>query len=282
MEPDQKIIYSIVKKFAKKTQKGEGRVGSLTEALGIEAREVISLVGAGGKTTLMFRLAKELSLRGKKVVTTTTTKILEPGSGETGSLFVDSDEERIKDFVRDHLDQYDHITVARERLESGKLKGVSPNLVDDLCHSQGIDAVIIEADGAAGRPVKAPRENEPIIPTSTTLILAILGVDGLGMKLSEEGVFQPERVSKITGVPMGERLTGEAMAILVTHPEGIFKGTPSSSRVIAFLNKVDIPNGVAKGKSIAHKILGKKHRQIERIVLGQLKSEFPVAGVIFP
>jgi probable selenium-dependent hydroxylase accessory protein YqeC len=266
----------------KKSQKEEGRIHSLTEALGIKAREVISLVGAGGKTTLMFRLAKELSLRGKKVVTTTTTKILEPASGETGSLFVDSDEERIKDFVRSHLDQYDHITIAREKLESGKLKGVSPNLVDEIFHSQGIDAVIIEADGAAGRPVKAPRENEPVIPTSTTLIVAILGVDGLGMKLSEENVFQPERVSKITGVPMGERLTDEAMAILVTHPEGIFKGTPSSSRVVAFLNKVDIPNGIAKAKSIAHKILDKKHRQMERIVLGQLRSESPVTEVIFP
>jgi len=282
MESDQKIVYSIVKKFVKKTQKEERRVGSLTEALGIGAREVISLVGAGGKTTLMFRLAKELSLGGKKVITTTTTKILEPAPGETGSLFVDSDEERIKDFVRGHLDQYDHITVARERLGSGKLKGLSPNLVDELCHLQGVDAVIIEADGAAGRPVKAPREHEPVIPTSTTLMVAILGVDGLEMRLSEENVFQPERVSKMTGVPMGERLTDEAMAILMTHPEGVFKGTPSRSRAVAFLNKVDIPNGVAKARSIADKILDKKHRQIERIVLGQLKSESPVAEVIFP
>ena len=281
MESDQKIVYSIVKKFVKKTQKEERRVGSLTEALGIGAREVISLVGAGGKTTLMFRLAKELSLGGKKVITTTTTKILEPGPGETGSLFVDSDEERIKDFVRGHLDEYNHITVVRERLGSGKLKGLSPNLVDELCHSEGVDAVIIEADGAAGRPVKAPREHEPVIPTSTTLMVAILGVDGLEMKLSEENVFQPERVSKITGVPMGEGLTDEAMAILVIHPEGVFKGTPSRSRAVAFLNKVDIPNGVVKARRIADRILDKRHR-LERIVLGRLKSESPVAEVIFP
>ncbi len=281
MEPDQRIIYSLVKRFAKKDQKEEGRFGSLTGALGIEAREVISLVGAGGKTTLMFRLAKELCLRGKKVVTTTTTKILEPALGETGSLFVASDEERIKDFVRDHLGQYDHVTIVRERLESGKLKGVTPSLVDELCRFKGVDAVIIEADGAAGRPAKAPRENEPVIPTSTTLVVAVLGVDGLEMKLSEENVFQPVRVSEITGIPMGERLTDEAMATLMTHPEGICKGTPPSSRVIAFLNKVDTPNGVVKAKNIAHKILEKKHRQIERIVLGQLKSEPPVADVIF-
>lgn len=282
MDPDQKAIYSIIEKFVKRTQKEEGPVGFLTEALGIKTREMISLVGAGGKTTLMFRLAKELFLNGKKVVTTTTTKILEPTPGETGSLFIDPDEEKIKDFVWRHLDQYHHITIALERLGSGKLKGISPNLVKGLWSSHGIDTIIIEADGAAGRPVKAPRENEPVIPTNTTLVVAILGVDGMEMELNEENVFQPERVSKITGIPIGERLTDEAMAILMTHPEGIFKGTPSSSRVIAFLNKVDIPNGVVKAKSIGQKIFEKKHRQIERIVLGQLKNEPPVAEVIFP
>ncbi len=282
MDPDQKAIYSIIEKFVKRSQKEEGPVGFLTEALGIKAREVISLVGAGGKTTLMFRLAKELFLNGKKVVTTTTTKILEPTPGETNSLFIDPDEEKIKDFVWRHLDQYHHITVALERLGSGKLKGVSSNLVNGLWSSHGIDTIIIEADGAAGRPVKAPRENEPVIPTSTTLVVAILGVDGMEMELNEENVFQTERISKITGIPIGERLTDEAMAILMTHPEGIFKGAPSSSRVIAFLNKVDIPNGVVKAKSIGQKIFEKKHRQIERIVLGQLKNEPPVAEVIFP
>jgi probable selenium-dependent hydroxylase accessory protein YqeC len=282
MDLDQKAIYSIIEKFVKETQKEDSPSGFLTEALGIKAREVISLVGAGGKTTLMFRLAKELFLNGKKVVTMTTTKILEPTPGETNSLFIDPDEEKIKDFVWRHLDQYHHITVALERLGSGKLKGVSPNLVNGLWSSHGIDTIIIEADGAAGRPVKAPRENEPVIPTSTTLVVAILGVDGMEMELNEENVFQPERVSNITGIPIGERLTDEAMAILMTHPEGIFKGTLSSSRVIAFLNKVDIPNGVVKAKSIGQKIFEKKHRQIERIVLGQLKNEPPVAEVIFP
>jgi probable selenium-dependent hydroxylase accessory protein YqeC len=272
---------SVIERFVKKTQEKEGLMGLLTEALGVKEREVISLVGAGGKTTLMFRLAKELSTCGKRVVTTTTTKILEPTSGETGSLFVDSDEEKIRDFVWHHHDQYHHITIARERFGSGKLKGVSPNFVDGLWHSNGIDTIIIEADGAAGRSVKAPRENEPVIPTSTTLVVAILGVDGMEMELNEKNVFQPERVSNITGIPIEERLTDEAMAILMTHPEGIFKGAPYSSRVVAFLNKVDVPNGAAKAKSIAQKVLDKKHRQIERIVLGQLKNEPPVAEVIF-
>ncbi len=266
----------------KETQKKEMAAGLLAEALGIRPREVISLVGAGGKTTLMFCIAKELVRNGKKVVVTTTTKILEPTTEETGFLFIDSDEEKIKDFVGRHLDRYHPITIARERLGLGKLKGVSPNLVDELWGSQDIDTIIIEADGAAGRPVKAPREWEPVIPSSTSLVVAILGIDGAEVKLNEDNVFQSEGVSKLTGISMGERLTEEAMATLMTHSEGIFKGTPSSSRVVAFLNKVDIPNGVAKAESIARKILEKGHPRIERVVLGQLKNEPPVAEVIFP
>jgi probable selenium-dependent hydroxylase accessory protein YqeC len=281
MDPHQKVVYSIIERFVKGNQKEEGVIGFLTEALGIKTREVISLVGAGGKTTLMFHLAKELVLSGKKVVTTTTTKILEPSSGETNFLFIDRDEEKIKDFVGHYLDQYHHLTIARERLGSRKLKGVSPNLVDELGRSNKIDAIIIEADGAAGRPIKAPREWEPVIPSKTTLVVSILGVDGMEMELNEENVFQPEQVSKITGIPIGERITDEAMAILMAHPDGISRGTPSSSRVVAFLNKVDIPNGVLKAKSIAQKIFEKKHQQIERVVLGQLINEPPVVEVIF-
>ncbi len=266
----------------KEAQKEEGRIGFLAEALGIKTREVISLVGAGGKTTLMFRLAKELLRSGKKVVTTTTTRILEPPPQETGCLFVDPDEERIKDFVWHELEQYHHITLAKERLGSGKLKGISPHLVNRLWNLNGIDAIIVEADGAAGRSVKAPRENEPVIPASTTLIVAILGIDGVGKKLDDENVFQPERVSKVTGIRVGESVTDEAMATLMTHPEGIFKGAPPSSRVAALLNKVDIPDGVAKAKRIAQKILDKEHQKIERVVLGQLGSEPPVVEVIFP
>jgi probable selenium-dependent hydroxylase accessory protein YqeC len=272
MDPNQKVIYSLIERFVKGTQKEEKPGGFLTEALGVQAKEVISLVGAGGKTTLMFRLAQELFLSGKNVVTTTTTKILEPTSGETNFLFIDPDARNIKNFVQCRLDQYHHITVAQERLGSGKLKGISPNLVNELWASHGMDAIIVEADGAAGRPVKAPREEEPVIPSSTTLVVAIVGVEGMGMVINEENVFQPERVSTMTGIPMGERLTDEAIAILMTHPEGIFKGTPSSSRVIAFFNKVDIPNGVVKGKRIARKVFERKHQQIERVVLGQLKN----------
>ena len=53
-------------------------MNSLKEALDIHPKDVISIVGAGGKTTLMFALARELSNKKGMVITTTTTKIFPP------------------------------------------------------------------------------------------------------------------------------------------------------------------------------------------------------------
>jgi probable selenium-dependent hydroxylase accessory protein YqeC len=248
----------------------------------LRAKEVISLVGAGGKTTLMFRLAKELLLAGKRVVTTTTTKILEPSSEETRCLYVHSDEEKLKQLALQHIAQFGHITLARERLESRKLKGISPDLVGLLCNSHEIDMMIIEADGAAGRPVKAPREWEPVIPSHTTLVIGLLGVDGVGKELNEENLFQAERISQLTGIPLEGKMTCGGMALLMVHPQGIFKGAPHSSRRVAFINKVDVPERMMWGREIGKEILEKGSPQIERVILGRLKSELPVAEVMFP
>ena len=65
---------------------------TLTEALGIVADDVVALVGGGGKTTAMFRLAREIAERGEQALTTTTTHIfgeqiaLAPGHAELHPL----------------------------------------------------------------------------------------------------------------------------------------------------------------------------------------------------
>ncbi len=71
-------------------------IGCLKGALDIKPKEVISLVGGGGKTTLMFALARELATINEFVLTTTTTKILEPSPSETPLLLLSTEDEIIK------------------------------------------------------------------------------------------------------------------------------------------------------------------------------------------
>ena len=247
---------------------------SLRQAFGINRGEVISLVGGGGKTTLMFALAHELEAAGEKVISTTTTRILEPTAAET-FLIVEPDEERLLSRVRDELNpshrEGRHITVAAFKTPDGKLKGISPTMVDQLASftSEG-GYIIVEADGAARKPLKAPNATEPVIPESTTLVIAVVGMDALGCRLTEENVFRPEIISGLTGLAQGGTITADTIATLITHAEGIIKGSPAHARIVPLINKIDIIKDPATAGDIAGKIMGKGHPQIRRVVLGHV------------
>ncbi|GAG06697.1 unnamed protein product, partial [marine sediment metagenome] len=143
-------------------------------------------MGAGGKTTLMFSLSRELTTHEKVVITTTTTKILPPPSSDTPYLFISQEEKEIVDFILKKAGTFDHITIASDLLVcSGKLQGINPLLVSRLIKLSPVNYIIVEADGASKKPLKAPNpEFEPVIPRSSTLVIPVVGIDALGCKLS--------------------------------------------------------------------------------------------------
>lgn len=144
-------------------KRGNGEEMGLREAFRIGEREVMSLVGGGGKTTLMFSLAEELTGRGKRVITTTTTKIYEPGEGESPLVIVEKEPERLLLRAERALRTLPHVTLSGGRLpQQGKLLGIPPDLVAEL--SRISDYVIVEADGSKGRPIKVHGDHEPVVP----------------------------------------------------------------------------------------------------------------------
>ncbi len=252
---------------------------SLRQAFDIRHGEVISLVGGGGKTTLMFALAKELAATGASVITTTTTRILEPSAAQTRLLVATDEAELIRLLLRD-VAEHRHITLASERLAPGKLKGISPELVVSLAGLNRLSYIIVEADGAARRPLKAPNPTEPVIPANTSLVIPVVGIDALGCRLTEENVFRSEIAARLLGVPLGEVISAESIALLMTCRQGIIKGSPERAKIIPFINKVEGHKGLARGRDLATKILLVGQPRIKQVVLGQAQSAEPVRAVI--
>jgi probable selenium-dependent hydroxylase accessory protein YqeC len=252
----------------------------LKEALDIRPGEVVSLVGGGGKTTLMFALARELASGGDCVVTTTTTKIFEPSSYETPLLLLETDEGELMRLLLDSLGEHRHVTLASGRLASGKLNGISPEFVVELAGLGQVSFIVVEADGAAHKSLKAPNPTEPVIPINSSLVIPVVGVDAVGCRLTEKDVFRPEIVSNLLGLPLGEVISPDAIAFLITHHQGIIKGSPERARIVPFINKMDLDEGLSKGRDLADKILAMRHPRIERVVLGQAQSPEPVIEVI--
>ena len=258
-------------------------ITTLKEALGISPKEVVSLVGAGGKTALMFTLARELTEKGKAVITSTTTKIFPPSPSEIACVFVSNHEDELIDFIMKNAGTKKCITIGSEVLtDSRKLNGVSPSLVSRVIGLKSVDYVIIEADGASQRPLKAPNpEYEPVIPSCTTMVIPVVGIDALGSQLSEEQVFRSEIVSRLTGVPLGEVVTADTIARLILHPSGLATGTPAEARIIPFINKMDLSPDRSAARELAHAILAGEHPRIDRVVLGQARLCPPVVEVIY-
>ena len=266
------------------TSGGKGLVPNkgitLREAFDINQGEVISLVGAGGKTTLMFALARELALAGEMVITTTTTKIFEPSPSET-FLVLEPDEEKMFALVPEALGRYRHITLATKRLASvGKVDGIRPELVAQLAKLKQVFGIIVEADGAKRRPLKAPNATEPVIPQNSSLVIPVVGIDALGRQLTEDNTFRPQIISRLTGLPLGGIISAEVVATLITHAQGIIKGSPSYARIVPLINKVDWEENLSKAEDLAIKILERRHPQINKVVLGRVQCSEPVARVI--
>ncbi|MDP2936358.1 MAG: selenium cofactor biosynthesis protein YqeC [Dehalococcoidia bacterium] len=245
---------------------------SILEAFGLAPGEVTCLVGAGGKTSLMYVLARALSRKDGLAITTTTTKILPPSGEETDALLLGNDERLLEGAILSK-GRHDVITLACTVLESGKLDGVSPGLVDRLAQITGISGIVVEGDGSARRNLKAPNATEPVIPASTSLVIAVVGMGVVGCPLDEQHVFRASIAADLLGLPMGSVIGGDEIARLVTHPQGIVKGTPAGARIVPFLNQVDLDGDLVGARDVARAILDAGHPQIHRVVVGEARKD---------
>ena len=197
----------------------------LTRALVLNRKAVVSLVGAGGKTTAMFRLAEELASEGWRVVTTTTTMMRR--EGRCGHTILEAEGDVLLEKARRALADFGRITVASSFSQAdGKLIGIDPSLVDALVALAEVDAVIVEADGAKGRSLKAPASYEPVIPASTSVLLPVAAADAVGRPLDQRTVHRPEIVVQVTGAELGQIITPDLVAAVLLHPEGGLKNAP--------------------------------------------------------
>jgi molybdenum cofactor cytidylyltransferase len=244
----------------------------LMKALEPKRGEVVSLVGAGGKTTTMFRLAEELASEGWRVVTTTTTMIRR--EGRCGYTIVEREGDVLLEKARRALADFSRITVATAFSSADvKLIGIDPSLVDALIGLAEVDAVIVEADGAKGRSLKAPAPYEPVIPASTSLMLPVAAADAVGQPLDERYVHRPEIVAQVTGAKLGQIITPDLVSATLLHPDGGLKHAPPAAAVLPLINKVSYAR-LETARQIAQALL--QSSRVQRALLCAVAQEDPV------
>jgi probable selenium-dependent hydroxylase accessory protein YqeC len=207
------------------------------EALDITLKEneLICFVGAGGKTTSLFMLAKELKVCKKRVLVTTTTAIYSPDKNHCDEVILDRVEG--SDFMK-RIDPCICV-LGREVTAENKLLGVGKEYVTTLFMESVFDYILVEADGSRQKPIKAPADHEPVIPNGTTKVVGVIGLDALGRQICSDSVHRPEHFRHLTGRSIGDRIDEEMVAKLILAPEGLFKSVPDGARNYVLFNKAD-------------------------------------------
>ncbi len=253
----------------------------LVEALSLENPIQIAFAGAGGKTSAMFRLARQL--RGPVFVTTSTHLGLDQVALADQQVIVTGpdDLEHLLDPIEPKITLFTGPETADGRASG--LSEASLASLQSFCASHEIP-LLVEADGARGLPLKAPAEHEPAIPAWVNAVIYMAGMSGIDRPLTNEFVHRPERFSRLSGLKPGEAITTQALAAVLSHPAGGLKNIPGEARHIALLNQADTIQLQIQAGQIAEKI----NQFFDSALIGtmndtgdEIKACYqPIAGII--
>lgn len=191
------------------------------------------LMGGGGKTTLMYKMARAWATQGKSVICTTTTRIFPPSKDQCPDIRY-GDVAAVTGSVHDRPTPL--VTLARG-IESGKCVGYTADEVGAL--TVLADHVVVEADGAAGRPLKAHASYEPVISRTASCVVAVVGGWSVGRPLNEDHVHRPDRFAELSGLAPGETVTAASVADVILHDEGWGSAVPSTADFFVLVTGAD-------------------------------------------
>lgn len=181
---------------------------TVLEMLGLAGTErpFAAAVGAGGKTTTLACLGRELARQGKKTIITTTTH-MRPVEGGCYT----ASEEAILRALKKRNPLYTGLPCEQEQ---GKV-GALPEEIFTWLREQA-DALLVEADGSRRLPFKVPADWEPVVPEGSTHLFVLMGMKSLGRPLGTV-CHRWERAADFLGVGEEAILTEERAGELLGH-----------------------------------------------------------------
>lgn len=250
---------------------------NLRDAFQMGPREVVAIVGGGGKTTLLYGIGRETAAAGGRAIVTGTTRFT-PVAGEAmPPLVLGETAGELLSALRLALAEHPLVVAGTGWGNQGRIMPVEPALLAEMATLPGVTAVVAEADGSAGRPFKAPAPHEPVVAPSTTLLLTVAGLDVLGRPLGPEAVHRPEIVAALAGPELGVPVSEEIIAAVLLDERGGRKGLPAGARWIPVLNKADTAERIEAARRIGDHLL---RGGAERVVIAHAARQPPVEEVM--
>lgn len=213
---------------------------NIADLLHLDNARIITITGAGGKTTLMEQLACSYLSKGKKILFTTTTHIIRPDSLPGFQPVISEDK---KNIVR-LLERGKSVCLGIPCGTAGgreKWQAPSPVFLQSLLSFP--DIILCEGDGSKKLPVKIPRDHEPVFFPETDTVIGLIGLSCLGKPLGEIMFGFSEKMSVLKDafpdINKNTLLDPSLLEFLVLSPHGLYKGCEGKNYHVVF-NQADL------------------------------------------
>jgi molybdenum cofactor cytidylyltransferase len=219
--------------------------------LRIGPTDSVAFVGSGGKSSAIFRVARELT---PPVFVSVSTHLAKSQLTLSDRHVIIEEAEGLLSL---EYPESSHVTLFTGRnIENNRVGGLSPEVLDDLISFAKTKSipVLIEADGSRLRALKAPGDHEPLIPSSIDLVVVVVGLTALDKPLDDEWVHRPELFARISGATQGQPISVNILSQALLHKSGGMKNIPPQARRVVLLNQADSEELQAKANNIASQL----------------------------
>jgi molybdenum cofactor cytidylyltransferase len=251
----------------------------LSHALRIVPGQSVAFVGAGGKTSAIQVLISEVQDQSPVIATTSTRLGLTQNNIAKDHLIL-TNPEKIED-IRTILRANTSVLVTGDQVPGEpKWQGLNPEVLRRLREiSLGVGAVLlIEADGARMKSIKAPARHEPVIPEWVDTVVTMSGLDAIGKPFTPEYCHRAETAKTVLGIEGDGRIEPAHVSGLLRSPLGGIKDIPKQSSVRAFLRQRVGADDPAEAKRISFEVLSSD--RIQSVSIGTLEPANPVSEVV--
>ena len=250
---------------------------NISQALRYTPPSSIALVGSGGKTTLLFQLARELV---PPVITAATSHLHTDQIKLADSHWKGTRPEDLAGLEANLLG----VMLVTGPVIDARTQGLNSDTIGwlyQICKNHALP-LLIEADGSRQHPLKAPADHEPPIPDFVKMVVVVAGMSGIGKPLTGKTVHNLDLFSALSKLAPGEMITPEALVQVLTHVAGGFKNIPRAARRVVLLNQADTSDLQSQGQAMAEGLLPGYHSVvIASLQQSQVYSVYePTAGII--
>lgn len=236
----------------------------------LDGNRLIAVAGAGGKKSTMYALASRCP--GRAGLTTTVNCPYPPR--ELDVQLVVRPETALLEAVCAMPREYRRVFFARPGKHADLAAGIRAELITQIHAAQAFDLLLVKADGARRRLIKAPADDEPIYPPGTELVLYLVSAHALGRKLNSGVVHRMEEFMALVGVAEEAVIGSEHIVKLLTSSAGALKGLGPDARVVPVINRVDTPARHRQARDIAERALSVSSR-LSGVVLACMGDAIP-------